>query len=141
MFKKLVNNACSMKPLNKNGNLTINKYLDKNIGSNSSHFLEIDVCVNECFVYATSDKLECENCQKPRFFPCSQCNDDQTACKHRRLPYKTLYYRSLGFLFEELLRTSYFPKLVEYNRNRMFRYMDIIDGSTDTDTDTDRKRV
>ena len=114
----------------------------------TARYIEVDQCINDCFVYAGDENISlmrCPICSEFRYRPCtrSKCPGKKkvsSECEHLLvndgIPYKQLFYRFLIPLFIDLIETDYFLCAIEYQTDLILRgdesalfYNDFSDGS------------
>jgi hypothetical protein len=113
----------------------------------TARYIEVDQCVNDCFVYAGDDNISlmrCPICSEFRYRPCtrSKCEGKKkisSECHHLLvndgIPFKRLFYRFLIPNILDLIDTDYFLSALEYQTDLILRddsdlfYNDFSDGS------------
>ena len=116
----------------------------------STRYVAVDQCINDCFVYAGSNSKQysCPHCAEIRFRPCKRTfcvGKGGTNCDHLSdsngdgIALKKLFYRPLLVLISDLLRTPRFLSSLKYERVKVQStnlgrrerscYSDIMDGS------------
>ena len=113
----------------------------------TARYIEVDQCINDCFVYAGDDNISlmrCPICSEFRFRPCtrSKCAGKKkisSECHHLLtndgIPFKRLFYRFLIPNIIDLIETDYFLSAIEYQTDLILRgddsdfYNDFSDGS------------
>lgn len=114
----------------------------------TARYIEVDQCINDCFVYAGDENISlmrCPICSEFRYRPCtrSKCPGKKkvsSECEHLLvndgIPFKQLFYRFLIPLFIDLIETDYFLCAIEYQTDLILRgdesalfYNDFSDGS------------
>jgi hypothetical protein len=106
-----------------------------------ARFIQIDQCVNDCFVYAgeNTNKFSCPKCNEIRFRPCCRtlCKGRGTStCEHLYkdgVAFKQMFYRPLLILIADLLKTTHFLTALNYERKPNISqssesYTDFMDG-------------
>jgi len=109
----------------------------------TARFVQIDQCLNDCFVYAgdNGNLFECPSCKELRFRPCCRAlceGRGKSVCEHLKtndgVAYKQLHYRPLLILIADLLKTSYFITALRFQYKKhdpeltKVTYMDFMDG-------------
>jgi len=117
--------------------------------SDTARYIEVDQCINDCFVYAGDENIllmRCPKCSEFRYRPCtrSKCPGKKkvsSECQQHLLdndgiPFKQLFYRFLIPTFIDLIETDYFLCALEYQTDLILRgdesalyYNDFSDGS------------
>ena len=93
----------------------------------STRYVAVDQCINDCFVYAGSNSKQysCPHCAEIRFRPCKRTfcvGKGGTNCDHLSdsngdgIALKKLFYRPLLVLISDLLRTPRFLSSLKYER-------------------------
>ena len=114
----------------------------------TARYIEVDQCINDCFVYAGDENISlmrCPICSEFRYRPCtrSKCPGKKkvsSECEHLLvndgIPFKQLFYRFLIPLLIDLIETDYFLCAIEYQTDLILRgdesalfYNDFSDGS------------
>ena len=114
----------------------------------TARYIEVDQCINDCFVYAGDENISlmrCPICFEFRYRPCtrSKCPGKKkvsSLCQHLLdndgIPFKQLFYRFLIPIFIDLIETDYFLCALEYQTDLILRgdegalfYNDFSDGS------------
>ena len=114
----------------------------------TARYIEVDQCINDCFVYAGDENIllmRCPICSEFRYRPCtrSKCpgkKNVSSECQHLLvndgIPFKQLFYRFLIPTFIDLIETDYFLCAIEYQNDLILRgdeaglfYNDFSDGS------------
>ena len=114
----------------------------------TARYIEVDQCINDCFVYAGDDNISlmrCPICSEFRYRPCtrSKCPGKKkisSECHHLLvndgIPFKRLFYRFLIPNIIDLIETDYFLCALEYQTDLLLRgseadlfYNDFSDGT------------